>query len=76
MTPTLIREQSVSGLQARLPRDLANARWLADEVRRTPNWQVLAPVVLQAICLRHEPPGFAGDALDRHTQEWPAPVQP
>ena len=29
----LIREQGVSGLQARLRRDLANAQWLAAEVR-------------------------------------------
>ena len=29
----LIREQGVEGLQARLRRDLDNARWLADEVR-------------------------------------------
>ncbi|HYO29749.1 MAG TPA: pyridoxal-dependent decarboxylase, partial [Thermomicrobiales bacterium] len=40
----LIRANGVTGLQARLRRDLANARWLAAEVERTPGWRVLAPV--------------------------------
>jgi aromatic-L-amino-acid decarboxylase len=35
---------------------------------------VLAPVVLQTVCVRHEPPGIEGDALDRHTLAWAARV--
>jgi aromatic-L-amino-acid decarboxylase len=66
----LIREQGVSQLQARLRRDLANAQWLAEAVRATPGWQVLNPVTLQTVCLRHEPDGLTGDALDRHTLGW------
>lgn len=66
----LIREQGVEGLQARLRRDLANAQWFAQEVRSTPRWCVLAPVPLQTICVRHEPPGLQGEALDQHTLEW------
>ena len=57
-------------MQARLRRDIANAQWLADQVKATPDWQVLAPVPLQTICVRHTPPGLAGEALDRHTQAW------
>jgi aromatic-L-amino-acid decarboxylase len=66
----LIREQGVHGLQARLRRDLANARWLAEEVRAASGWRVLAPVALQTLCVRHEPPGLAGEALDRYTLAW------
>ena len=66
----LIREQGVSQLQARLRRDLANARWLADAVRAAARWHVLNPVTLQTVCVRHHPPGLAGDALDRHTLGW------
>ena len=66
----LIREQGMEGLQSRLRRDLANAQWFAEQVRATPNWRVLAPVPLQTICVRHEPPGLEGDELDKHTQEW------
>ena len=63
----MIRAEGVGGLQARLRRDLANARWLADQVRVTPNWKVLAPVPLQTVCVRHETPGVQGEDLDRHT---------
>lgn len=66
----LIREQGVERLQSRLRRDLANAQWFAEQVRATPNWCVLAPVPLQTICVRHEPPGLEGEALDKHTLAW------
>src|SRR5918995_969268 len=58
----LIREQGVEQLQARLRRDIENAKWLADAVAKTPNWTVLAPVALQTVCVRHEPPNLDGDA--------------
>ena len=67
---SLIREQGVSGLQQRLRRDLANAQWLAGAVSAAPHWRVVAPVPLQTVCVRHEPPGLEGEALDRHTQAW------
>jgi aromatic-L-amino-acid decarboxylase len=66
----LVREQGVEGLQARLRRDLANAQWLATAVGGTAHWCVLAPVPLQTVVVRHEPPGLDADALDRHTQAW------
>ncbi|MEO5888277.1 MAG: pyridoxal-dependent decarboxylase, partial [Anaerolineales bacterium] len=66
----LVREQGVDALQARLRRDLSNAQWFADQVRATANWRVLAPVPLQTICVRHEPPGLEGEELDKHTQTW------
>ena len=68
----LIREQGVEQLQARLRRDLDNAQWLAERVQETPHWKVLAPVALQTVCIRHEPPGLSGDGLDAHTLEWAA----
>jgi aromatic-L-amino-acid/L-tryptophan decarboxylase len=66
----LIREQGVAGLQARLRRDLANAQFLAGEIKQTPDWLLLAPVPLQTLCVRHVPAGMAGEALDRHTLDW------
>lgn len=66
----LIREQGVEGLQARLRRDIENAQWLAETVRSTPGWRVVAPVPLQTLCVRHEPSGLSGEALDRHTLAW------
>lgn len=60
----------VDAIQARLRRDLANAQWLADQVAHEPDWRVLAPVSLQTVCLRHEPEGLTGEALDVHTRAW------
>lgn len=70
----LIREQGVDNLQARLRRDLENARWLADQVSAAGDWRVLAPVQLQTVCVRHEPPGLSGQEIDRHTQAWAARI--
>jgi aromatic-L-amino-acid decarboxylase len=66
----LLRTDGVAALRARLRRDLANTRWLAEQVRSTPGWRVLAPVPLQTLCVRHEPAGLSGEALDRHTLSW------
>jgi aromatic-L-amino-acid decarboxylase len=66
----LIRDRGISGLQARLRRDLENARWLAAEIGNAPGWKVVAPMTLQTVCVRHEPEGLSGDALDAHTRAW------
>jgi aromatic-L-amino-acid decarboxylase len=55
-------DEGVSAMQARIRRDLANARWLADEVDRTPGWERLAPAPLQTVCLRHLAAGERDEA--------------
>jgi aromatic-L-amino-acid decarboxylase len=65
-----LREQGVAAIRARLRRDLANAQWLAAQVDGTAPWRRIAPVTLQTVCVRHEPPGLTGDALDAHTRRW------
>lgn len=70
----LIREQGVEALQARLRRDIENAAWLAVEVAKAPGWKVLAPVPLQTLCVRHDPPGLSDEDRDRHTQAWAARI--
>ncbi|NNF29558.1 MAG: aminotransferase class V-fold PLP-dependent enzyme [Gemmatimonadetes bacterium] len=66
----LIREQGVEGLRRRLRRDMENARWLASQVQEADGWRVLAPVTLQTVCLRYEPPGVEGERLDAFTRAW------
>jgi aromatic-L-amino-acid/L-tryptophan decarboxylase len=66
----IIREQGVSGLQARVRRDLENARWLAAQIDAAPNWRRIAPVPLQTVCVRHEPPGLSLEDLNRHNRAW------
>lgn len=68
----LLREQGVDGIARRLRRDLALAQGLAAEVAaaRPAGWRLVAPVPLQTVCVRHEPPGLTGEALDAHTLGW------
>ncbi len=66
----LIREQGISGLQERIRRDMENAQWLFQQIEATPEWEVVAPVQLQTVCVRHIPDGVADDELDKHTLRW------
>jgi aromatic-L-amino-acid decarboxylase len=65
-----LREQGVESIRTRLRRDLRNAQWLSQQVDAAKGWRRIAPVNLQTVCVRHEPPGLEGDALDVHTRRW------
>jgi aromatic-L-amino-acid decarboxylase len=60
----------MASIRERLRRDLADAARFAERVASTPGWKVVAPVPLQTVCVRHEPPGFDEAALDAHTRAW------
>lgn len=64
-----LMDVGVEGLQARIRRDLANAQWLKDQVDAAPDWERLAPVPLQTVCLRHLKPGLDEAALAAHNLE-------
>lgn len=66
----LLRLSGVENLQARLRRDLDNAKWLEETIKTSSNWKVLNPVRLQTLCVRYEPEGLEGDALDKFTLAW------
>lgn len=58
-------------LRARLRRDLDNARWLAEQIEAHPDWELLTPLTLQTLAIRHNPGGaLDGEALDQHTLRW------
>jgi aromatic-L-amino-acid/L-tryptophan decarboxylase len=65
-----LRLDGVDAIRDRLRRDLENARWLAEQVDAAPDWEVVAPVALQTVCVRHRPKGLDGAALDAHTLAW------
>ena len=70
-----LRLEGVEAIRARLRRDLDNAQWFARQVEAAEDWEVLAPVPLQTVCIRHVPrdaDGVAlqGEALDAHTLDW------
>ena len=65
----------VESIRARVRRDLANAAWLTEQVEAADGWEVVAPVRLQTVCVRHRPgPGLDGEELDRHTLAWVASI--
>ncbi|ARV57470.1 aspartate aminotransferase family protein [Nostocales cyanobacterium HT-58-2] len=66
----LIRSSGAEGLRDRLRRDLKNAQWLREQVDTTPNWERVAPVPLQTVCVRYVPPGMSPDEVDAHTLDW------
>jgi aromatic-L-amino-acid/L-tryptophan decarboxylase len=66
----MLRLNGAEQLRAKIRSDCAEAAWLAAQVRGAPHWRLVTPVSLQTVCLRHEPPGLAGDALDAHTLSW------
>ena len=56
----------VEGIRAEVRRHLELARWFAERVDTTPEWERLAPVPLQTVSFRHRPEGLEGKALDAH----------
>jgi len=64
-----LMDVGVEGLQARLRRDLENAQWLKEQVDATDDWERLAPVPLQTVCIRHLKPGLDEAALAAHNLE-------
>lgn len=65
-----LRLDGVDEIRSRLRRDMEHARRLAAQAEGADGWRVLAPVVLQTVCLRHEPPGLDPEQLDMHTLRW------
>jgi aromatic-L-amino-acid decarboxylase len=65
-----LRLDGPQAIRERLRRDLDNAKWFAGQVEKTTDWEVLTPVNLQTVCIRHQPAGLEGDALDTHTLFW------
>ena len=65
-----VRGQGMASIRERLRRDLADAARFAERVASTPGWKVVAPVPLQTVCVRHEPPGLDEASLDAHTRAW------
>jgi aromatic-L-amino-acid decarboxylase len=61
-----LMDVGVEGLQARLRRDLENAQWLTAQVDADPDWERLAPVPLQTVCIHHLKPGLDEAGLATH----------
>ena len=67
----LLFEQGVEGLQSRLRRDLALAQWFKEQIDAAPDWERLAPVPLQTICIRHRPQHLTNEEdIAAHNREF------
>ncbi len=66
-----LMDVGVEGLQERIRRDLRNAQWFKAQVETLKEWELMAPVTLQTVCIRHVPEPMRGDeaALMRHNLE-------
>ncbi len=66
----VLRSYGADGLRALVRKHIALARELAGWVEAEPEFELLAPVPLGLVCLRHVPPALAGDeeALGRHNR--------
>ncbi len=70
-----LRLDGPEAIRERLREDLANARWFKAQVDAASDWEVLAPVDLQTVCIRHagrneQGQPLTGEALDKHTLDW------
>lgn len=67
-----LRVDGPDAISDRLRRDLDNAQWFAAEVAGRPGWEVVAPVRLQTVCVRHTPEALVGDAaaVSDHNHRW------
>ncbi|HTV11291.1 MAG TPA: pyridoxal-dependent decarboxylase [Acidimicrobiales bacterium] len=68
---SLLRLEGAAAIRARLRRDLENAQRLASLIPEAQGWELVAPVKLQTLCVRHRPVGLSSEEdLDRHTLAW------
>lgn len=70
-----LRLDGPDAIRERMRRDLENAQWFKQQIESMEGWEVLAPVDLQTVCIRHTPMDddgqlLSGDALDKYTLSW------
>jgi len=69
-----LRLDGVEAIANRVRRDVESAQWLAKQVEASNEWELVAPVRLQTVCVRHRRSGVAGDDLEAHTTAWVAAI--
>ena len=68
-----LRIDGPEAIRERLRRDLDNAQWLAEQIDELEEWELVAPVRLQTVCVRHVPTALtnAGDeVIGEHNLAW------
>ena len=68
-----LRIDGPDAIGERLRRDLDNAEWFAAEIAQRPGWEVVAPVRLQTVCIRHTPAHLGVtdlEGISEHNLAW------
>ena len=67
----VIREMGVSGIQEKIRNHVTWGHWLADEIENHTDFDLLAPVPLNTVCFRFNPPedNETVDAINRQIME-------
>jgi aromatic-L-amino-acid decarboxylase len=67
----VIRSYGVEGLRAMVRKHVALARGLADEIQKTPKFELMAPVPFGLVCFRYRPSGLESSdpAVDNLNRE-------
>lgn len=67
----VIREMGVTGIQEKIRNHIAWGHWLAEEIERHESYDLLAPVPLNTVCFRFNPPenDETVDQLNREVME-------
>jgi aromatic-L-amino-acid decarboxylase len=65
-----LRIDGIEAIRSRVRRDVENAEWLTSRVAEADDWELVAPLSLQTVCVRHRPAGLSPAELDDHTRRW------
>lgn len=65
-----LRVDGVEAIRQRLRRDIENAHWFAAQIEAMSEWEVVAPVRLQTVCVRHTPDGLGPGEVSAHNHRW------
>ena len=66
----VIRTYGLEGLQARLREHIRIGQWLAAEIEKEPDFELLAPVPLNLVCFRYHPEGgYSEEQLNRINEQ-------
>ena len=66
----LLRSEGADALRKRIERDIDNAKWLAKQIEESEDWELVAPMHLQTVCVRHKRSDLSEEENDEHNHKW------
>lgn len=69
-----LRIDGIESIRERLRRDLDNAQWFAAQIEALDEWEIVAPVRLQTVAIRHRPTSMTEQQVSEHNRDWAAAI--